>query len=221
MLIVLEGLDGAGKSTQVKMISGHLAQTGKKTKFLHFPRFDAPVYGELIAKFLRGDFGDNNQVHPQLVALLYAEDRHDAAGMIRQWLDEGYYVILDRYVYSNIAFQCAKMNSKEEASQLRDWIFDLEYNHYGIPKPDLNLLLDVPIEFIDNNLKNARNGEDRKYLQGRKDIHEANLDFQVKVRNVYLEQCLLDETFKRIDCAGKDGKMLPAEDIFDKIKELL
>ncbi|MBQ7222111.1 MAG: dTMP kinase [Bacteroidales bacterium] len=221
MLIVLEGLDGAGKSTQVKMITSHFAQIGKKTKFLHFPRFDAPVYGELIAKFLRGDFGDNNQVHPQLVALLYAEDRHDAAGMIREWLNEGYYVILDRYVYSNIAFQCAKLSSESDAAQLRDWIFDLEYNHYGIPKPDLNLFLDVPIGFIDSNLKNVRAGDDRNYLKGKKDIHEANMEFQVKVRNVYLQQCVLDDKFKRIDCADGEGKMLPEGAIFDKIQKLL
>ena len=103
MLIVLEGLDGAGKSTQVKMLDAYLQSAGQKTKFLHFPRYEAPIYGDLIARFLRGDFGGNDAVHPQLVALLYSLDRIDAAPTIKSWLDEGYCVILDRYVYSNIA----------------------------------------------------------------------------------------------------------------------
>ena len=80
MLIVLEGLDGAGKSTQLKMVTSYFASLGRKVDYLHFPRYSAPLYGELIAKFLRGDFGAIDQVHPQLVALLFAEDRRDASG---------------------------------------------------------------------------------------------------------------------------------------------
>lgn len=219
MLIVLEGLDGAGKSTQVKMLDNYMTKCGKKTKFLHFPRFDAPVYGDLIAKFLRGDFGGNESVHPQLVALLFAEDRRDAAAMIRQWLDEGYCVILDRYVYSNIGFQCAKLKNPDEADELRNWIFDLEYNKYGIPVPDINLFLDVPIGFVDSKLKEARTGADREYLDGKSDIHEADMRFQVKVREIYAAQCALDANFHRIDCSAEDGSMLDAESIFNKIKE--
>ncbi|MFA7180444.1 MAG: thymidylate kinase, partial [Bacteroidales bacterium] len=105
MLIVLEGLDGAGKSTQIGMLREYFENRGEKVQFLHFPRFDAPVYGTLIARFLRGDFGSIESVHPMLVALLFAEDRRDASAVIRTWLDKGSVVILDRYIYSNIAFQ--------------------------------------------------------------------------------------------------------------------
>ena len=79
MLIVLEGLDGAGKSTQVELVRRMFAQEGVESHFLHFPRFDAPVYGELIARFLRGEFGGVGQVDPYLVALLFAGDRIDRA----------------------------------------------------------------------------------------------------------------------------------------------
>ena len=79
MLTVLEGLDGAGKSTQVKKLRTYLESQLGSLEYIHFPRYDAPVYGDLISRFLRGDFGSNETVHPQLVALLFAEDRHGAA----------------------------------------------------------------------------------------------------------------------------------------------
>lgn len=219
MLIVLEGLDGAGKSTQLKKLSDYLQSLGKKIKYLHFPRFDAPVYGELIAKFLRGDFGSISQVHPQLVALLFAEDRKDAAELIRGWIDDGYAVVLDRYVYSNIAFQCSKCSTKEESEYLRNWIIDTEYNSYNIPKPDLNLFLDVPLTFVDAKLKSAREGDDRAYLDGKSDIHEADLSFQRRVREIYLSQCAADPGFIRVECSDEKGEMLPADVIFENIKK--
>ena len=219
MLIVLEGLDGAGKSTQVKLLKEYIQNKGEKLEYLHFPRFDAPVYGDLFAKFLRGDFGAIDQVHPQLVALLFAEDRRDAAKQIREWLDDGRCVLLDRYVYSNIAYQCSKIKDKERARELRDWIFELEYNIYKIPRPDVNLFLDVPISFVDKKLKENREGEDREYLQGKEDIHEANIQFQIDVRELYLEQTVLDNDFVRVECSGTEGQMLPPQEIYANIEK--
>ena len=218
MLIVLEGLDGAGKSTQLRMLSEYAAQRGLEVDYLHFPRYDAPVFGEMIARYLRGDYGAIDAVHPQIVALLFAEDRRTAADALREKLDAGHCVILDRYVYSNIAFQCAKLPDSEEAAALRDWILQTEYGTFGIPVPDLNLFLDVPISFVDAKLHNAREGEDREYLEGKSDIHEADIRFQMRVRAVYLEQCERDPKFLRIDCSDPEGHMLPAEEIFERIK---
>lgn len=222
MLIVLEGLDGAGKSTQLKMLTNYLQSLGKQVEYLHFPRYEAPYYGELIGKFLRGDFGAIDQVHPQLVALLFALDRGDAAANILSWIDEGRCVILDRYVYSNIAFQCAKLNDSAEAESLRNWIFDIEYGKYSIPKPDLNIFLDVPIEFVDERLKSSREGDDhREYLEGKSDIHEADIAFQLRVREQYLAQCGKDPSFLRVDCKNEEGHMLEPDTIFARIKELI
>ena len=89
MLVVLEGLDGAGKSTQVKKLRTYLEGLFGSLEYIHFPRYDAPVYGDLISRFLRGDFGDNETVHPQLVALLFAEDRHGAGPQMKQTLRNG------------------------------------------------------------------------------------------------------------------------------------
>ena len=110
MLIVVEGLDGAGKSTQVKKLRKYLETSCGGVDYIHFPRYDAPVYGDLISRFLRGDYGDINSVHPQLVALLYAEDRHQAASYMKREIEAGKTILLDRYVYSNIAYQCAKLS---------------------------------------------------------------------------------------------------------------
>lgn len=221
MLVVLEGLDGAGKSTQVKKLRTYLESIFGSIEYIHFPRYDAPVYGDLISRFLRGDFGSNETVHPQLVALLFAEDRHGAAPQMKQALSEGRTVLLDRYVYSNIAYQCAKIKDAEEASDLREWIFNTEYGNFGLPRPDLNLFLDVPIGFVESKLKNQRGGADREYLEGGQDIHEADMDFQKKVRDIYREQCGRDPRFIRIDCADADGEMLPPGAIFDKIKAVV
>ena len=127
MFIVLEGLDGAGKSTQIAKLREMFRSKGIESEYLHFPRFDAPVYGELIARFLRGDLGSVESVNPYLVALLYAGDRADAATMIEQWLADGKVVIVDRYVYSNIGYQCAKLSNKAERQTLREWILSTEF----------------------------------------------------------------------------------------------
>ena len=127
MLIVLEGLDGAGKSTQLRMVTSYFSSLGRKVEYLHFPRYDAPVYGDLIGRFLQGRFGAIDKVHPQLVALLFAEDRHGAAPQLREALAAGKTVLLDRYVYSNIAYQCAKLAEPAEREELRRWILETEF----------------------------------------------------------------------------------------------
>jgi len=219
MLIVLEGLDGAGKSTQVRKLREYLEGKGP-LEYIHFPRYNAPVYGELISRFLRGDFGSNETVHPQLVALIYAEDRHGAVPEISEALQKGN-VLFDRYVYSNIAYQCAKLSDPDQIENLRKWIVDTEFGIFGEPRPDLNIFLNVPLSFVENNLTHQREGNDRDYLNGAHDIHEASMDFQRRVRDIYLLQARKDPDFKVVDCSDADGNMLPEDEIFAKIKALV
>ena len=221
MLVVLEGLDGAGKSTQVKKLRSYLESLFGSLEYIHFPRYDAPVYGDLISRFLRGNFGDNETVHPQLVALLFAEDRHGAAPQMKQTLADGGTVLLDRYVYSNIAYQCAKLSNPDEADELREWIFNTEYGNFDLPVPDLNIFLDVPIGFVESKLKSQRGGSDREYLEGAQDIHEADIEFQKRVRDIYRKQCERDSKFIRIDCSDAQGQMLPPGAIFAKVQEVV
>jgi dTMP kinase len=219
MFIVLEGLDGAGKSTQITKLRDMFRSKGIESEYLHFPRFDAPVYGELIARFLRGDLGTVEGVNPYLVALLYAGDRADAAATIRKWLSDGKVVIVDRYVYSNIGYQCAKIADKEARATLREWILHTEFEEFAIPKPDLSLFLDVPFAFTERKLTEVREGEDREYLQGGKDIHEASLDLQRRVREVYLESAALSEDLHVVNCSNEEGGMALPEEIFERIME--
>lgn len=218
MFIVLEGLDGAGKSTQIRMLRQLFADRGVESEYVHFPRFDSPVYGQLIARFLRGEFGGVQEVDPYLVALIFAGDRADAAPQIRQWLAKGKAVVLDRYVYSNVGFQCAKLPAGEERDRLADWIVNLEFGHNALPRPDLSLFLDVPFAFTERKLSEAREGDDRDYLQGGQDIHEASLQLQQDVRSVYLASAAKDPALRVVDCSDASGEMESPEGIFAKIR---
>ena len=221
MFIVLEGLDGAGKSTQIAKLKALFTERGVESEYLHFPRFDAPVYGDLIARFLRGDLGSVEQVNPYLVALLYAGDRADCAKTINGWLSEGKVVIVDRYVYSNIGYQCAKLTAGDERNALRDWILRTEFEQFAIPRPDLSLFLDVPFSFTERKLTEQREGDDRSYLNGQKDIHEASLDLQRRVREVYLETAAVGDDLKVVDCSTEEGAMASPEQIFERIMDHL
>lgn len=218
MFIVLEGLDGAGKSTQIRMLRRLFSERGVESEYVHFPRFDSPVYGQLIARFLRGEFGGVQEVDPYLVALIFAGDRADAAPQIRQWLAEGKAVVLDRYVYSNVGFQCAKLPAGEERDRLADWIVNLEFGHNALPRPDLSLFLDVPFAFTERKLSEVREGDDRDYLQGGQDIHEASLQLQQDVRSVYLASAAKDPSLRVVDCSDASGAMESPEGIFAKIR---
>ena len=222
MFIVLEGVDGSGKSTQIAALRKMFAEQGVESEYLHFPRFDAPFFGDMIARFLRGELGSIEQVDPYVVALLYAEDRRDAAKMIRGWIDEGKVVICDRYVYSNIGYQCAKMATVEEREKLRKWILSLEYDYFDVPRPDVSIFLDVPFAFTERKLtKEVRTGDDRDYLNGEKDIHEASLDLQRMVRNVYLSAAECDDNLHVVDCSTAEETMAAPEIISAKIKDII
>jgi len=220
-LFVIEGVDGSGKSTQIRLLNDYFSEKGYRCEYLHFPRTDAPFFGELVARFLRGEFGSLGEVNPWLVAMLYAGDRKDAAELIGDWLNKGSIVLLDRYTYSNIAYQCAKLSSTEEQEKLMNWIIALEFSHFNIPKPGLNIFLDVPFSFTEEKLSASRTGEDRRYLNGTRDIHEESLSFQKKVREMYVKVSSIDDRLCLVDCSDEKGEILPPEKIFARIIKII
>jgi len=185
--IVIEGLDGSGKSTQTALLKEALEQQGKTCEFIHFPRTndESPLYGPMLKRFLKGELGALDEVDPYFVALLFAGDRKNAASWINEQLNAGKWVVADRYVLSNIAFQGAKLTGEDRKRKLADWVLDLEFNHFELPKPDLTLFLHMPFSFTEANLTRQREGDDRSYLDGESDIHEADLQFQKDVYAMY------------------------------------
>jgi len=220
-LFVIEGVDGAGKSTQIKLLKDYFLKKGYNCEYMHFPRTEAPYFGELIARFLRGEFGSLNEVDPYIVAMIYAGDRKDASEIIGKWLKEGKIVLLDRYTYSNIAYQCAKLPEVSAQENLLRWILSLEFEHFAIPRPDLNIFLDVPLEFTEKKLLNTRLGSDRSYLNGSRDIHEESLGFQKKVRDIYLKVAKTDSRLEVVNCSNIKGEMLSPDEIFKLIMKIL
>jgi len=222
--IVLEGLDGTGKSTQINMLRDYYDKKSLSTHFVHFPRTDSEslVFGPMVARFLRGDYGPNESVHPELVALMYAGDRFNAAAELKAHLEAGTHIIADRYVFSNIGFQCAKLSDKGEREELMRRIFSMEYEYFKIPKPDISVFLHVPIEFVEKQLSDNRSGESRNYLQGKSDIHEQSMDFQKAVEQVYLDACrMMPEQLVYHSCINEEGKMMSTDEIHQQLVQLL
>jgi dTMP kinase len=216
-IITIEGLDGAGKSTQINLLVNKLKSLRIKHKFIHFPMLNKGVYGNLIGEYLRGEFGSIKDVHPKLVALLFAEDRKEHKDQLLQWLDDGYLIIMDRYVNSNIAFQCAKTNDISEKENLKKWILDFEFKVNKLPSPNLSFFLHVPFNIIKESLLTPRNGVDRAYLNGKIDIHEDSLDLQKKVYHEYLDLIKEQPNFFEIECFSKKSNWLTPEEIHESI----
>jgi len=222
-LIVLEGTDGAGKSTQLNLIKKYLEEKNLKYDFLHFPKYGHNEFSEVVAKFLRGEFGTVDEVDPYFVANIYAMDRYLYKPELLEKLENNDVVLLDRYVFSNLAFQGAKFEDKEKSNAIQLWIDKFEFDFLKLPEPDLTIFLDVPMEIVEERLK-LREGEDRDYLKGLPDVHEQDIPFQKKVRENYLS--LKDaENYHIVPCAALMGDgswdVFPAEELFDKYKFLL
>ena len=219
--IVLEGIDGSGKSTQLTLLSEYLNAQGIPFKQLHFPRLDSAPFGPMIAGFLRGDYGSLDQVHPSLVALLYAEDRHDFAPQLRSWLDDGNVVIMDRYVFSNIAFQCAKAKGEDAKSNLKDWILDLEYVYFNIPQPALTIYMDLPVGSARGAMESDTTRATRNYLDGEMDIHESDHSFQESVRDAYVGLAKSEQNVETVQCLAPDGRRYSAQEVHGEILRIL
>lgn len=222
LFLALEGIDGAGKSSQLSLLGDYFRRAGRTVRTLHFPRLNEKPYGEMIASFLRGEYGAVDAVHPRLAALLYALDRMKAGPELKAFLDQGGVLVADRYLYSNIAYQCAKVDDPAERGKLADWIETLEYIHHAIPRPDLTLFLDTPLSFALPGLEGRRAGPDRDYLRGGRDIHEASENLQERVRNEFLALARTRSTeVAAVDCGDMAGGMADKATIHSRVLDAL
>jgi len=149
------------------------------------------------------------------------ETGKDASEQIKGWLEKKKIVLLDRYTYSNIAYQCAKIDDLISQEKLMKWILALEFDHFAIPKPDMNIFLDVPFSFTEKKLLSNRSGNERRYLNGIKDIHEGSLDFQKKVRDIYLKAARSDDRLVVVDCRDSNGQMRAPQAISSIILKII
>ena len=183
-LLVIEGIDGSGKSTQVKIIKEYLEKKKLRSEFFHFPMYGHNQFSELIAQFLRGEFGNIDEIDPYFVATLYANDQKKFLPELEKSAEENDVIILDRYVFSNMAFQGAKFTDIKKAERMADWVFEYQFKHLEMPYPDLTIFLDVPPKITQERLAEERT-ENREYLKGKADIHESDMAYQRRVRDIY------------------------------------
>lgn len=207
--VVIEGTDGSGKATQVRLLRRKLQTLDMDHKVLEFPRYNDNPYGKLIGNYLHGDFGKKESTNSFLLSLAYAGDRFLAKPEILSWLKQGNIVIADRYTPSNKAYMAAKL-PKEQRQDFIDWLDDLEYNVNGIPREDIVIFL-----YVDPKVS-QKNAEKRGGKQGIKgeghDIHEADAEFQKTSSELYLQMAKQEPNWVVIECL-ENGEMRSPQDI--------
>lgn len=217
-LVVIDGGDGSGKTSQAKLLIEHLRKNRVAHKYFDFPQYYLSFHGNTVAKFLRGEFGSINETSPYLSSLAYALDRASAKELMQERLQDGDIVIANRYATSNMAHQGAKFKNEKEQKEYMKWVFELEYKVHRIPREDIVIYLHVPWNFA---IKLSAKREKQKYLKTAiKDIHEADLVYQKAVEQMYLDLAKQYNHWVVIECVEK-GVLLSEEKIHKKVLEVL
>jgi dTMP kinase len=200
-LVAIEGIDGAGKGTQAARVAETAAAAGYRVASFSFPLYDGNPFSRAVADYLNGEFGGADEVHPELAALLYAGDRFHARPQLVAALAESDLVVCDRYVASNAAHQGAKLTG-EARTRLLDWLDEVEYGEFALPRPELVVLLDAPVALARELV--GRKAE-RGYTTLEADIHESDAGHSGATREVYLELATRDN-WRIVRAAGDDGE---------------
>ena len=171
-LIIIEGLDGCGKSTQTALLEKYFEDNSVKFKKIKLPDYDSKS-STLVKMYLGGEFGKNaDDVNAYAAGAFYAVDRF--ASYKLDWgkdYENGALILADRYATSNSIYQMEKID-EDKWDEYLDWSADFEYNKIGIPRPDLVIFLDMPVDVSQKLMTSRYNGD-----EGKKDVHEANVDF--------------------------------------------
>ena len=215
-LIIIEGSDGSGKATQTKKLYDRLEQNNYNIKKVEFPNYDSES-SALVKMYLRGDFGKHAEdVDPYICSTFFAVDRY--ASFKTEWeefYNNGGIIICDRYTTSNMIHQASKMEVEERDKYL-EWLNDLEFNLYKIPKPDCVIFLDVPVEMSQKLMKDRNN---KITGESEKDIHESDFDYLKKSyeNSLYIAK---KYDWQRINCI-KDDNMRTIDDIHEEIYSIV
>ena len=219
--IVIAGTDGSGKATQTNFLVKKLRFDGYNVEVTDFPQ-----YGErsaaLVEDYLNGKFGSAKEVGPYRASIFYACDRYAASFQIRKWLEQGKIVISNRYVSANMGHQAGKIKDLKERDKYLEWLENLEYSIFAIPRPDMTLLLFMPPE---KGQKLVDKKDLRAYIKNgeKKDIHEKDLNHLKDAAEAY-KYVAKKYSWSVVDCAP-DNKLKTIEQIhklvWEEIKKIL
>ena len=208
MLIVFEGTDGSGKTTQIDLLSKELKIRRIDFEVISFPQYGKNKYADQIVDYLEGKLGDINEVDPYEIAKFYASDRKTARDLINGWLESGKLVIANRYISSSKAHLGAYLD-EDKRQQFIKWVDDLEYQQNKMPREDLTILLNV----------DPKVGQENSQNKNHPDLHEDNLKHLETANKIFLE--LGEENnWVVVDCM-KEGKMRTPEDIQGEIVKIV
>lgn len=206
-IIAIEGIDGTGKHTQARKLVDQLIGHGIDAVLMGFPCYSETLHGKEIGRYLNGEFGGLDEVHPKLAALLYAGDRAEKKTLILDSLAQGKVLVIDRYVASNMAHQGAKLAGVVREEML-DWLAKLEYGVHGLPQAHLTLLLDMDIS---QSQRLVLNKNVRDYTDKKQDLHEADQQYMRNVAAVYRQLAVAPQWYQ-VDCM-KNGELRQIDDI--------
>ena len=219
-LIIIDGIDGSGKATQVGLLRERLIKKGVKVKSIDFPQYYDNFFGKLIGEYLSGDYGDFIQTDPRIASVLYAADRFESSGEIKKWLKEGFVVIADRYASANQIHQGGKITNPKERKEFMEWLDKMEYTVFGIPRPDMVIYLDVPFEVSKMWLEQKIAKRKKRYLKGKKDVAEDNLIHLKNSRESALKLHKENENWEKVECCKGMVCMSP-EQVSECVYELI
>ena len=213
--IVIDGTDGSGKGTQTKKLVERLKTEGRSVELMDFPRYSQPS-AYFVEKFLRGEYGKLSEVSAKRASVFFAADRFDASFQIRKLLEGGTIIISNRYVSANKGHHMGRIKDPRERTDFLAWLNELEYEIFGIPKPDLTILLHVP---ADIGYQLVASKDERGYLDGKKrDILEEDIQHLRDAEAAYLELPKLDqvEHWQVLECV-ENNQLLSIEEIHERL----
>lgn len=213
-VITFEGIDGTGKGTQMELARDLFLSMGKKVLSLSFPRYDTFFGNEVGAYLTARDGVRADTVDGKSMALWFALDRWDTFRNIS--IDEYDVVVINRYVLSNAVYQSIR-DIDLDKPDLIDFMIELEYEHFGIPRPDLCLLFDMDLSAANRNV--SKKGF-RDYIGGNgSDIYESVPDIQKRARQKYLDYAKKLDNVRIIPCM-EDGRLKPIDTVFSLVKDV-
>ncbi len=208
-LIVIEGTDGSGKTTQTELLLKRLEGEGIAAESLRFPRYKENLFGGLIRECLDGYHGDFINLDPKIASVLYACDRLETMPLIKEWLSQGKVVLLDRYVSSNQVHQGGKIKDEKDRAKFLEWLGEMEYEKLGVLRPDAVLYLDVPFEASKTMIENR---------VGVRDIADEDFEYLANSKAAGIYMSTREDSWQSIECAPQ-GNLLSREAIADIIWE--